>query len=421
MTSIIVDMTTKTGVQRLSLSLATTSKTTPKDAVAINQSLLIQAGFMKQETAGIYSLLPFGLRVLRKIEAIIREEMNDLGAQEILMPALQPAENWQQTGRWDSVDILFKVASRWGERAYALGPTHEEIVTPLVREHIHSYRDLPLAVYQIQTKFRDEKRSKSGIIRGREFGMKDMYSFHADEAERAEFYERVLQAYLRIFSRCGLAAKVTEASGGDFTKTHSHEFMAISEAGEDTIIYCPQCTFAQNVEIADAAAGNDCPHCGAILLTAKAIEIGNTFDLGTKFTQAFGCTFADKSGTTQPVLMGCYGIGTTRLLGTIVEAHHDDRGIIWPESVSPYDVHVVGINLDQTEIRTAAEQVIAQLQKNGQSVLFDDRDAVRAGEKFADADLIGIPTRIVVSQKTVAQHGYEQKQRDSATSQFIQY
>jgi prolyl-tRNA synthetase len=403
----------------LSHSLSQTNKNAPKDASSINHSLLVQAGFIKQETAGVYSLLPFGLRVLRRIETIIRQEMDDLGAQEIFMPSLQSATNWRITQRWDSVDILFKVASRWGDREYALGPTHEEIVTPLVQEHVHSYRDLPMAVYQIQTKFRDEKRAKSGIVRGREFGMKDMYSFHAEETERSSFYERVTQAYLSIFAQCGIDAKVTEASGGDFTKKHSHEFMAISDAGEDTIVYCPHCTFAQNVEIASVAAGDSCPRCQNSLLAAKAIEIGNTFDLGTKFTEAFKFTFVDRSGQTQPVLMGCYGIGTTRLLGTIVETHHDDQGIIWPETVAPYDVHIVGLDIDQIEVRSAADQLIAQLQEHGQSVLFDDRTNVRAGAKFADADLIGIPTRIVISQKTVVLGKYELKRRDTNLAQMI--
>lgn len=402
-------------------SFSQVRKEAPRDSSSINHELLIKAGFIKQETAGVFTLLPLGNRVVRNMEEIIREEMNGLGAQELTMPAMHPKENWVKTGRWDVVDVLFKIKSRWGNKEYALGPTHEEIVTPLAKDRIHSYRDLPLAVYQIQTKFRDEKRAKSGIIRGREFGMKDMYSFHSSQEDLLQFYDSVIEAYLSIFRRCGIDAKITEASGGDFTKKFSHEFMAISPAGEDTIVYCPQCTFAQNVEIASVAEGQACPHCSSVLETAKAIEIGNIFDLGRKFTDAFEVSFTDEQGKKQPVYMGCYGIGTTRLLGTVVELHHDAQGIMWPEEIAPYNAHLVVINSDDPEVMAANQVLLAEMNARGMTVMFDDRTEVKAGEKFAIADAIGIPVRVVLSAKTLRNQAVEVKNRSANESVLMTF
>ena len=395
---------------RYSQLFAKPSKTAPADAESVNAKYLVQAGFVHQEMAGVYSWLPLGLRVLRKVENIVRDEMNALGAQEILMSALQPKENWLTTNRWDAVDVLFKVPSQT-KKEYALGPTHEEIVTPLVKHFVNSYKDLPLAVYQIQSKFRDELRAKSGVLRGREFGMKDLYSFHTTHDDMAAFYERAKQSYLNVFSRCGLNAKIVEASGGSFTKKFSHEFQIETPAGEDVILVCPSCTFAQNVEVAAAKEGEACPACGATLGLTKGVEAGNIFDLGERFSESFDFSVQLENGAMQRVIMGCYGIGTTRLVGTIVEALHDDRGMMWPKSVAPTHVHLVSLSSKKTDVAPDAERLYRELSDAGIEVLWDDRADASAGEKFADADLIGIPLRIVISEKMLAADAVEWKER----------
>ncbi len=371
-----------------------TRRSVTEDSDAISHSLLVRAGFINRETAGVYSLLPLGLRVLKNIEKIIREEMNDIGSQEILMPALQPKKNWTLTGRWDSVDVLYKLKSRWGSNEYALGPTHEEIVFPLIGKFVSSYKDLPLSVYQIQTKFRDEKRAKSGIIRGREFGMKDMYSFHTSQEDLNSFYETAKEAYLKIFERMGINAKVTKASGGDFTNQFSHEFMALSEAGEDRIISCSSCHYAENTEVSNLEDGSPCPVCNSRMELRKAIEIGNIFDLGQRFSQDFKIFYVDEKGERKHPFSGCYGIGTTRLIGAIVESSNDEKGIIWPEEVSPYDFHLLNLRQD----REAADKIYQKLSSSQHSVLYDDRTDVSPGVKFNDADLIGISRQIVVGE-----------------------
>lgn len=398
------------------------SKSAPHDADSANAKFLVQAGFVRQEMAGVYSWLPMGLKALRNVENIIREELNAIGAQEILMPALQSKENWEKTGRWDSVDVLFKLKSQT-DKEYALGATHEEVVTPLVGSFVNSYKDLPTAVYQIQTKYRDELRAKSGILRGREFGMKDLYSFHTNQEDLEEYYELVKQTYLRIFKRCGLDAKVVESSGGDFTKKYSHEFQVITPAGEDDILACPNCTFAQNIEIATMKAGDVCPDCGGKLESVKGIEIGNIFDLHEKFTAAFGVKYTDEAGEQKTPIMGCYGIGTTRLVGSIVEAHHDDKGMIWPDEVAPFDVHLVTLNSKEEaineKIMSVAEGLLGDLERSGRQVFWDDREDASAGEKLGDADLIGLPLRILISPKSLEQNGVEVKRRDEDEAKIV--
>lgn len=370
-----------------------------------NHELLTKAGFIDQIASGIFEFLPLGKKTLTKIENIVREEMNFIGAQEILMPSLHPKTLWEKTGRWNNVDVLFKTKSHYGDD-FAIAPTHEETVTPLAKKFIKSYRDLPLYLYHITPKFRDEPRPKSGILRGREFGMKDLYSFHTSKEDLEKFYEIVIGAYLKIFKRCGFNdVKITEASGGSFTKKHSHEFNVITPAGEVDLIYCDKCNFAQNEEVARVsklAIQNLCPKCNnKTLKQARAIEIGNIFDLGTRFCEQFDLRFADKDGNTHFPTMGCYGIGTTRVLGGIVEVHNDDRGIIWPESVAPYKFHLVGLDLKDSKVKKHAFSIYQLLTTNySLDVLFDDREDVSAGEKFADADLIGIPYRLVVSKRT---------------------
>lgn len=547
---------------RYSKFFGRTKHETPHDANSINAELLTKAGFVDKLAAGIYNFLPLGMRSMHKINTIIREEMNAVGAQEILMPALHPIELWETTGRNKTMDeILYRTKS--GEKDFVLGPSHEETVTPLAKKSIQSYKDMPLAVYQLQTKFRNEPRAKSGLLRGREFGMKDMYSFHSSEEDLDEYYKKVIEAYLNVYTRCGLEAFVIEASGGAFTDKISHEFSVKTDAGEDLMIYCPKCKFAQNLEIAEGKYDNPssdepeeekelidiergktikeaaeklgidewrvlksvvymvdeigpigilirgdfsvnpdkvqryfkklvrpatsdelkehglvegfispvlangkvneaipfigdfsikemknfetganevnkdwkninigrdfdikdfadfvevkggfmCPKCDTQLEEEKAVEAGNIFKLGTKYSEDFDLSFTDKDGKKKPVIMGCYGIGSTRLLGTIVEASHDDKGIIWPKSVAPYLVHLVTIG-DDDEVNAIAQKLYENMNNEGIEVLFDDRDA-GPGLKLNDADLIGLPLRILISKRTIGENSVEWKERTS--------
>lgn len=373
------------------------SKTTAKDLESVNAQLLTRAGYVDQLMAGVYSYLPLGLRVLRRIEQVVRDSMNELGSSEILMPALHPKSIWQVTGGWDSIDVLFKVKSRTGHD-YALGQSEEEVVTPLVMNRVQSYKQLPMSVYQIHWKYRDELRAKSGIMRGREFYMKDMYSFHTTQADFDAYYERVKEAYIEIFARLGLVAKVTEASGGNFSDKVSYEFEVLTEAGEDVIYYCDKCDFCVEDEIAKVKPGEKCPRCGkGNLREAKSAEVGNVFDLGQKFAKDFELTYADEKGQKRYPIMGCYGIGISRVMGVIVEHHSDERGLVWPEAVAPFDYHIVV--LPGEECGRAAGDIYEAL--GADNCLLDDRAEASPGEKFADADLIGIPTQIVVSKKTL--------------------
>lgn len=361
----------------------------PRDEESTNAQLLIRAGFIDKLAAGVYTFLPLGLKVLNKIENIIREEMNEIGGQEILMPALHPNNIWQTTGRWRTFDTLFKTKSKY-KNEYALGPTHEEVVYSLLTDYIKSYRDLPLYLYQIQTKFRDEPRAKSGLLRNREFRMKDLYSFHAGDKDRDAYYEKVRNAYRAIFRRLGLKAIETRASGGTFSDV-SLEFQVISKAGEDVIFVCENCRNAVNREI---GSGIKCFDCGTETKEEKSIEVGNIFPLKEKFAKDFNLVFKDQNGKATLVSAGCYGLGVSRAMGAIVETRNDEYGIIWPESVAPFKAHLI-------EIRSRlADKICQSLQKAGIEVLYDDRKEVSAGEKFAEADLIGVPFRLVVSEKT---------------------
>lgn len=391
------------------------SKTTPKDVESVNHKLLVQAGFVRQLMAGVYTYLPFGLSVLNKISDVVREEMNNIDGVEVLMPMLHPAEIWKKSGGWDHVEVLFKLNSRT-KKEYALGQSQEEVVTPLMKEFIHSYKDLPQATYHIQWKFRDELRAKSGILRGREFLMKDMYSWHESQEDFEKYYEIVKRAYLKIFSRLGLTAKVTEASGGAFTEKISYEFEVLTDSGEANILYCETCEFCVNTDdFHTKAEGDLCPKCaGSKLRAGKAAEVGNVFDLGQKYPQAFEMTYVDRNGETKYPIMGCYGIGISRTMGVLVEKFHDDKGIVWPKNVAPYMVHLV--DLQQMD---KAQEVYDVLTKAGIEVLWDDRAGVTAGEKFADADLIGCPVRLVVSQRSLDKGGIEFKLRQETDSQIV--
>ena len=315
------------------------------------------------------------------------------------------------------MDVLFHLQSQAGT-SLVLNPTHEEIVTPLVKKYTFSYKDLPVSVYQIQDKFRDEPRAKSGLLRGREFNMKDLYSFHKDSKDLDSFYQLAQKAYFKIFSRLDLKHTIlTFASGGSFSK-YSHEFQTISLTGEDTIHYCPKCKVAVNKEI--ISTQSSCPQCANQKLELKkSIEVGNIFKLGDKFSSAFNFSYQDKQGKIHPVIMGCYGIGPSRVMGAIAEISHDKNGLIWPDSVAPYQVHLVGLDLFQAKISRSAKDLYRQLQKQNIEVLYDDRVDVSAGAKFADADLIGIPIRLVISQRSLQKDGVELKHRHSNKTEII--
>ncbi|HLD91852.1 MAG TPA: aminoacyl--tRNA ligase-related protein [Patescibacteria group bacterium] len=387
---------------RLSESFIKTLKEAPKDAETINHKLLVRAGYVRQLMAGVYTYLPFGLKVLNKISQIVREEMNAINGKEVLMPLMHPSSIWKTTGGWDGIDVLFKIKSRT-KKDYALAQSNEETVTPLAKEFLQSFKDLPLSIYHINWKFRDELRSKSGILRGREFLMKDLYSFHIDQADFDKYYKVAKNAYLRIFDRLGLTAKVTEASGGGFSEKISYEFEVLSDAGEANILYCDKCDYCINIDdIETYKEGDNCPACGKDRLKhSLAAEVGNVFDLGQKYTKAFGLIITNQKGIKVYPIMGCYGIGITRTMGVIVEKFHDEKGIIWPKSVSPFDVHLIGLN-------KKGEDVYKKLKDKNIDCLFDDRD-IPAGEKFADADLIGIPVRLVVSDKTGDKIEYKER------------
>lgn len=392
-----------------------TQKTFPAGEEAVNAKYLIKAGYIQKMSAGVYSYLPLGLRVLDKINDIIREEMNAIGADELLMPALVAKEYWEKSGRWHT-PVAYEFKSPFGEE-FALGWTHEEVVSAIAAHFINSYKDLPSAVYQIQTKFRAEPRAKSGILRGREFMMKDLYSFHADKASLDEYYQKVIRAYQKILKRFTLKAKLTEAAGGAFTSEYTHEFQVLTPVGEDIVIYCGNCDYAQNKEIAVLQKGMACSHCNTGEIQESAgVEVANVFKLGTRYSEAFDLRYTQPDGGKELVVMGSYGIGPTRLVGTLVEIKHDERGIIWPESVAPYQIHLIEIRNEKLEIRRKAKKIYNQLQKYGVEVLYDDRD-VSAGEKFADADLIGIPWRAVVSEKTGDK--IELKKRDSKIAKLV--
>ncbi len=392
-----------------------TERFAPKDELTVNAQLLSRAGFVEKLMAGVYNYLPLGLRVLRKIEQIVREEMDRIGGQEVLMAMLHPKEIWEKTGQWKKLDVLFELESRTGKE-YALGQSEEEVVTPLVMKRAPNYRNLPIAVYQIHWKFRDELRSKSGLLRGREFFMKDMYSFHEDQADFEKFYAVAKQAYLKVFKRLGLTAKVTEGSGGAFSEKISYEFMVLTDAGEDDILYCDACEFCVNRVIAKQKEGDSCPKCHSgraskgKLHRATASEVGNVFDLGQKYGKDFDLTFVGRDGERHYPVMGCYGIGISRLMGALVEKFHDAHGIIWPKSVAPFAAHLIELG------GASAAKLYESLESAGAEILYDDRDA-SAGEKFTDADLIGIPLRLVVSPKTAGQ--IEVKERTSQEARLL--
>ncbi len=403
-----------------------TRKEAPADEVSKNAILLTRAGYIHKEMAGVYTLLPLGLRVLTKIEDIIRRHMDTVG-NELLMPSLSPEERWSATGRLDTIDVLMKTvpannaSKERSSASYVLNPTHEDVITPIVKDIARSYRDLPVALYQIQTKFRNEARAKSGLLRGREFRMKDLYSFHRSQDDLMHFYDTMKIVYANVYNDIGIGEDtyLTVASGGDFTPNFSHEFQTLTEAGEDLIYVDKKNKIAYNKEVVNEENAKKLGVDFNSLEQLKACEVGNIFPLDTRFSRALDYTYTDESGQQQIIYMGSYGIGPSRLMGVVTEKLADEKGLVWPASIAPFSLHLLSLSKDKTsDSHKLAESIYTTLASSGVEVLFDDRE-VSPGEKFADSDLIGIPIRVVVSDKSLEKGGVEIKERVSLESQII--
>lgn len=402
-----------------------TRKDAPADEESKNAQLLIRAGFIHKEMAGVYDFLPLGLMTLNKIIDVIRQEMNAIGGQELYLSALQPKDNWEASGRWhdDVVDVWFKTRTH-GKQGYHLGPelglsnTHEEAITAIMKNFVHSHKDLPIYAYQFQTKFRNELRSKSGLLRCREFIMKDLYSFCRDQKSHDEFYEKAKVAYTKIFERLGLGQDtyLTVASGGSFSK-FSHEFQTITDVGEDTLYVHEAKKIAVNKDVYSDAVLDDLGLEKSAMVEKKGVEVGNIFPLGSRFSEPLGLNYTNEDGKLTPVIMGSYGIGPGRVLGTIVEHFADENGLVWPAEVAPFAVYLARLG-DKKTVVEAADRAYKVLTDSGVGVLYDDRDA-RPGEMFADADLIGAPKRLVVSEKTLQKNSLELKDRTSDKTHLV--
>jgi prolyl-tRNA synthetase len=386
-----------------------TLKEPPQEAESESHKLMLRAGLVRMLMAGVYTYLPLGLGVLDNIEKIIRQEMNGCGANELLLPALQPLDLWIKTGRDKTVgDVMIKFTDRRG-RKICLGPTHEEVITDLVKSYVSSYKQLPLILYQIQTKFRDEIRPRFGLVRACEFIMKDAYSFDQDEKGMDKSYSAMHDGYKRIFKRCGLDFLTVEADPGIMGGNVSHEFMVPAESGEDIVWVCPGCGFTKGFKDEPAQA---CPKCKQNLEKTNTVEVGHIFKLGTKYSSVLGANFLDAKGVLKPIIMGCYGIGVSRLISTIIEQNHDNQGIVWPDEVTPYQVIILPLDVTDSNILKKAEGIYAKLEKEGRSVILDDRDE-RAGVKFKDADLIGIPLQVIIGKEALKKDTVELNLRRS--------
>ncbi|QQR50295.1 prolyl-tRNA synthetase [Candidatus Nomurabacteria bacterium] len=398
-----------------------TQKESPADEISKNAELLIRGGFIHKEMAGVYAFLPLGVRVIEKIKGIIREEMNAIGGQEVYMTTLQPRDIWEKTDRWDDtkVDNWFKTKLKSGEEL-GVGLTHEEPIVDALSNYVSSYRDLPISVYQIQNKFRNELRAKSGILRGREFIMKDMYSFARTEEEHVKIYEEVAQAYHRVYKRLGIGHITyrTHADGGIFTKKFSDEFQTVSGIGEDTIYLDEEKNIAVNKEIYTDENLIKLGLDKSKLVEKRAIEVGNIFPLESKYTDALGVYFTDEDGKKKSIISGCYGIGVSRTMGVLAEIFSDDNGLMWPESVAPFQVHLLALG-EREEVKQEAEKVYEILMKENIEVLFDDRNGVNNGEKFADADLLGMPYRLVISERNMKEGVIEVKKRNEEKGEMM--
>lgn len=397
-----------------------TLREAPRDAVAANHIWLVRGGFVDQLMSGVYSFRPLGFRVLKKIEGVIREELEKIGAQEVSMSILHPADIWEKTGRWHEIGKeLWRIKSRNGEDV-ALSMTHEEAIAEMASHFIHTYHDLPRLLNQFQIKIRDEERPRGGLLRLKEFIMQDAYSFDRNEQELDRTYKKIFQTYLKIFKRLKLKVIPVEASSGVMGGSESHEFMLLSDAGEDKVVLCAKCRFAGNIEILKAST-KLCPECQTLLQEKRAIELGHIFKLGVKYSKPFNMYFEDKDGKKKLVIMGSYGIGLDRVMAAAVEIYHNDRGIIWPEEIAPFRLHLIELlgKNKRSQVRKAAEKLYKDFLVKGVEVLYDDRDDKTAGEKFADADLIGIPWRVVISERTLAKKSAEIKKRSQEKTKLI--
>ena len=404
---------------RWTQTLIPTLREDPQDAEVISHKLLIRGGFIRKLTAGTYSYLPLGYRVLSKVQNIIREEMRKGSAEEVLLPALQPIELWKKTGRdKDLADVMIKFRDRH-QKVMCLAPTHEEVITELFANNVSSYKDLPKILFQIQTKFRDEIRPRFGIIRSCEFIMKDAYSFNKDKEGLEKSYKKMYDAYCRIFQRCGLPYLAVSADPGVMGGGESHEFMVLTASGEDMVGVCASCGYAASKDILIPEASGEikeknipCPKCKKEMKLKRAIEIGHTFKLGAKYSKPLGATYLDASGATRDIVMGCYGIGVNRILAGLIEVSHDKDGIIWPKSISPYEIVILPLNMTNEKLRALSETLYADMQKAGLDVIIDDRPE-RAGVKFKDADLIGFPVQVIIGEKNLEKNKIELKMRKS--------
>ncbi len=399
-------------IYRLQNLASKSTKNASAEEASINAQLLERAGYVFKYGAGLYEYLPLGLAVLHKIENIVRRRLNDFGCQEILLTALQPKELWQKTGRWEMLEPNMYQFRDHSEKEVGLAMTHEEPVTELLAGRISSYKDLPLCVYQIQTKFRDELRPKSGLIRGKEFIMKDAYSFHTDQNDFENYYNEMKKIYTQIYADCGLTSYMVEASGGAFSKTNSHEFQVLSSAGEDKLLVCDGCHLGSNRDLGESSK---CPECGGALREEVGIEVGNIFQLGTKFSEPLGVFFTDDTGKKQPTIMGCYGLGVSRLVGAVAEIYHDEAGLKWPEAIAPALGHLLTLGEDEATLKMA-EDFVAEVKNAGLDLVYDNR-ALSAGVKLAEADLLGLPYRLVISPKN--ENKIEIKKRTDTNTKLV--
>ena len=394
-----------------------TYKETPVDAELTSHQLMLRAGLIKKLASGLFSWMPIGLKVLRKIERIVREEMDRSGAYEVSMPAIQPADLWQETGRWEAYgDLLLKMEDRQG-RSFCFGPTHEEVITDIVRNELKTYRQMPVNFYQIQTKFRDEIRPRFGVMRAREFLMKDAYSFHLDQPSLDLEYENMGATYNTIFTRLGLDFRKVRADSGEIGGSVSHEYHVLADSGEDEIGYCDEEDYAANVEMIE---GNTAPNGGKLSFT-RGIEVGHIFQLGDKYSKSMNCTVLNDKGDSIYPLMGCYGIGISRIMASSIEQNHDESGIIWPEPLAPFQIIIVALNKNTEDTTlTKSRKIYHQLKESGYEVLLDDRNE-RAGVKFADADLLGIPKRLIVSERGLDNQTIELNFRDGKNKSDVPF
>lgn len=394
-----------------------TYKETPVDAELTSHQLMLRAGLIKKLASGLFSWMPIGLKVLRKIERIVREEMDRSGAYEVSMPAIQPADLWQETGRWEAYgDLLLKMEDRQG-RSFCFGPTHEEVITDIVRNELKTYRQMPVNFYQIQTKFRDEIRPRFGVMRAREFLMKDAYSFHLDQPSLDLEYENMGATYNTIFTRLGLDFRKVRADSGEIGGSLSHEYHVLADSGEDEVGYCDEENYAANVEMIE---GNTAPNGGKLSFT-RGIEVGHIFQLGDKYSKSMNCTVLNDKGDSIYPLMGCYGIGISRIMASSIEQNHDESGIIWPEPLAPFQIIIVALNKNTEDTTlTKSRKIYHQLMESGYEVLLDDRNE-RAGVKFADADLLGIPKRLIVSERGLDNQTIELNFRDGKNKSDVPF